>query len=346
MQIVGVRRQGCALWQQGEPGLVVLGVWTEKKPGRGEDAEPLLVHKLAGDSGLIAVFDGAGGAGSAAAGRTPGGQERTGAWVGSRTARAATEEWYVLGLKDPADAGPAGLKRVLRERLGAMAVGSVSKISGSMRRLLPTTLAAVDYAREGEVVSWNVLWAGDSRCYLLGEHAGLQQLTVDDTESADALTLLTDDPPMTNLVAADREFTVHCVPGETAAPCVLLCATDGFFGYVLTPADFEHVLLHALHTAVDAEQWASNLIDAVSSYTADDASLALVAMGFRDFEHLRATFAERLRSLTAEHWEPVRDAAAGDRGGFLAARGSSWSSYRTGYERRMPAAEGARDEAG
>ncbi|WP_235096752.1 protein phosphatase 2C domain-containing protein [Amycolatopsis decaplanina] len=336
MEVVASESSGTAYWQWQEQGVQALGVWTERKAGAGEDAEPLLIHRNHAAEGLIAVFDGAGGAGSAGAGLTPDGRERTGAWVGSRTARAATEEWYVRVAEDYADLDAAGLKSLLDLRLGQMAIGNPSKLGGSMRRTLPTTLASIRYEVGDDAVRWQVFWAGDSRCYLL-EESGLQQLSLDDTDSADALTLLIEDPPMTNLVSADRQFVVNSAHGGARTPCVLLCATDGFFGYVRGPADFEYFLLRSLSTAVDLDHWASNLIETVCSYTGDDASLSLVALGFRDFEDLRGQYAARLGLVRAEFWEPLRAAEAGtDRECFVAARKGSWERYRSGYERRMP----------
>ncbi|MFI9449486.1 serine/threonine protein phosphatase [Amycolatopsis sp. NPDC052450] len=342
MEIVASESPGAAYWRWQEQGIQALGVWTERKAGAGEDAEPLLIHRKPAAEGLIAVFDGAGGAGSAGAGSTPDGRERTGAWVGSRTARAATEEWYVRVAEDNADPGAFGLKSLLDLRLGQMAIGNPSKLGGSMRRTLPTTLASIRYEVGDDAVRWQVFWAGDSRCYLL-EESGLQQLSLDDTDSADALTLLIEDPPMTNLVSADRHFVVNSAHGDAPAPCVLLCATDGFFGYVRGPADFEYFLLKSLSTAVDLDHWAGNLVETVCSYTGDDASLSLLALGFSDFEDLRGYYAARLGLVRTEFWEPLRAAEERtDREGFVAARKGSWEHYRSGYERRMPFKEEVR----
>ncbi|WP_245192955.1 serine/threonine protein phosphatase [Amycolatopsis alba] len=342
MEIVAVESSGTASWRWQARGLQALGVWTERKAEAGEDAEPLLIHRKHLAEGLIAVFDGAGGAGSGSAGLTPDGRERTGAWVGSRTARAATEEWYVRVADDNAAPDALGLKGLLDLRLGQMAIGNPGKLGGSMRRTLPTTLASLRYEVGDGAVRWQVFWAGDSRCYLL-EESGLQQLSLDDADSADALTLLVEDPPMTNLVSADRQFVINSAHGDAPAPCVLLCATDGFFGYVRGPADFEYFLLRSLSTAVDLDHWAANLIETVCSYTGDDASLSLVAFGFRDFEDLRGRYAARLGQVRAEFWEPLRAAESGtDREGFVAARKGSWERYRSGYERRMPVKEEGR----
>jgi len=320
---------------RGHP-LLALGVWTEKRAGLGEDAEPLLLHHRDSGYGLLAVFDGAGGAGAASAGRSDQGVERTGAWAGSRAARAATEEWFHDTTEGSRRRDPDGLRDHLATRLGQMRAPDRRKIIGTMRRELPTTLAALDYWVAADRTAWRVLWAGDSRCYLLDPAAGLQQLSRDDTDVDDALVALVEDPPMTNLLAADREFRVNAAHGEITGPGLLLCATDGFFGYVRSPADFEHVLLGTLVHAETAARWTELLVESVRSYTADDASLVLLGVGFDGFADLRQRYARRAAHVADAYWRPVRHAADGERAELVAARESSWARYRRGYEQRLP----------
>jgi serine/threonine protein phosphatase PrpC len=329
-------------WDHARPGhdLLALGVWTEKRAGLGEDAEPLLVHHHGSESGLLAVFDGAGGAGAATAGRSYQGLERTGAWVGSRTARAATEEWYYDTARRQLRCEPETLRGHLATRLSEMSPPRQRKVIGTMRRELPSTIAALNYQVNGQRVFWRALWAGDSRSFLLDPADGLQQLSRDDAESDDALVLLAEDPPMTNMLSADRGFSINKADDYASLPCLLLCATDGFFGYVHTPADFEHVLLSTLMAAGDPGHWCELLVDRVESYTSDDASLVLVAVGFESFERLRTQFDERAHYVAGEHSEPMQRAANSDRDTFVAVREDSWDRYRASYERRMPRDDG------
>lgn len=314
-------------WQHAEPGFVCLSVWTERIADRGEDADPLVLAHRPSTRGLVAVFDGVGGAGRAAAGRTPGRVERTQAWIASRRLRGLVEEWFVSG--EPHDR----LQPLVAARLAAD-VRTRTRMRGTIAREFPSTLAALDFRRQGGWVSWDVLWAGDSRCYLATPHDGLQQLSKDDVDGTDALELLLQDPPMTNMVCADREFALNRWQGREQQPCVLLAATDGFFGYVDTPALFEHLLWDTLGAAVDLRSWAESLIRRVTAYTGDDASLALVGLGFRDFAELREAFRHRAGFLRVTHEERLRG-IAGDR--FTAARADSWRDYRPAYEQRWPA---------
>ncbi|WP_258534437.1 protein phosphatase 2C domain-containing protein [Streptomyces sp. PT12] len=313
-----------------------LTVWTERVAGRGEDAEALAAHHRGSRGGVIAVFDGAGGAGAAPAWRAPGGESYTGAWVGARVARLATECWFREAVERAGPDGPlhggaaAALAEELRRQLDAARPRMRGRITGSMRRVLPTTVAGLAYRLTGDAVAGQALWAGDSRAYALLPASGLHALTRDHTHLDDALEQLRADPAMTNVVCADRPFTVDAHAWTFPLPCVLLCATDGFFGYLETPARFEWVLLRTLAAAGDLAGWARLLRDEVGAYTADDATLALAAPGFGDFAALRRAFGPRHDAVRARY---------GGEGPEVASRGwqdAAWRSYRAGYERHMP----------
>ncbi|GGN73319.1 hypothetical protein GCM10011579_051360 [Streptomyces albiflavescens] len=323
------------IWRHGQQGLQAVSVWTERVPGRGEDAEPFIAHHLSTGQGLIAVFDGSGGAGSSPVWQAPDGETRTGAWVGSRVARLATDCWFhdVVG-EDEADT-PDHLHAYLEHFL-ASAPQRRSKIVGKMRRQLPTTLAAVQYRMyEDNVLECQALWAGDSRAYVLLPQSGLHVLTRDHTEESDALALLRSDPPMTNSVSADREFYVDAERVTLELPCVLLAATDGFFGYVHTPAEFEYVLLKTLMRANDEFEWADLIRRRVQDYTADDASLALVALGYGDFAQLRAAFSGR-RAVVEELCLDGRPQGADQASAMRPWQEATWGAYRAGYETHLP----------
>lgn len=329
MDVRHVSRGGARVWQHCEPGFAALAVWTECVAGSGEDADPLVLYRRSAGCGVLSVFDGVGGAGRTVAGRTADGAEHTQAWLAARRVRALTEEWYV------GDGAPELLGEHIARRL-AEGVSSRTRMRGSMHRDFPSTLASLDFRVCRDRVSWDVVWAGDSRCYVAEPRHGLQQLSLDDADSSDALELLLQSPPMTNMVSANRPFRLNRIPGEAMLPCVLVCATDGFFGYVTTPAGFEDVLWHSLLSAQDIQHWGALLITAVQSYTGDDASLALVALGFDNLADIRAHFVPRARHLRIEHGEPMAAVPQDSRSALTTARERSWESYRTGYERRLP----------
>ncbi|WKX73097.1 serine/threonine protein phosphatase [Streptomyces sp. XD-27] len=322
------------IWGHEGPGLQGAVVWTERVPGRGEDAEPFVAHHFGTAQGLVAVFDGSGGSGSSPVWQAPDGETRTGAWVGSRVARLATDCWFHDVVAEDQDNAPGQLRDYLEYFLSS-APQRRSKIVGRMRRQLPTTLAAVRYELRGESAECQALWAGDSRAYTLRPDRGLCVLTRDHTEEHDALKLLRSDPPMTNSVCADREFEIDSQRMAFPLPCVLLAATDGFFGYVQTPGDFEWLLLDTLMRARTPVEWADLLRREVQGYTADDASLALVALGYRDLSQIRAAFADRHDTMT-KHYARTRPPAAATAAETRGWQDAAWQAYRTDYETYLP----------
>jgi serine/threonine protein phosphatase PrpC len=329
MYVTHVARGQARLWHHTEADLAALAVWTERIVGHGEDADPLVLFQRSAARGILSVSDGAGGAGRALAGRTSDGTAYTQAWVASRRVRALTEEWF-------ATRSSAGS---LHEHIVARLVADGaprSRARGSMQRAFPTTLASIDFRLTRTGVTWDALWAGDSRCYVCEARTGLQQLSRDDAESTDALELLLQDPPMTNLVGAEKPFVLHTAPGFAALPCLLICATDGFFGYLQTPAQFEHMVLDCLMSAQDVRHWSALLAQRVETCTGDDASLAVVALGFEGFGELRAFFQPRAEVVMARHAEPMHEVPPGDSTALVAARERSWRDYRYDYERRLP----------
>jgi hypothetical protein len=332
------------IWAYAERNLCVVGVRTEQTAGLGEDGPPTVLHHHETGRGILAVYDGAGGAGGGTVGQVDDGRTVTGAFLASRQLHFALEGWFrrSSGPRHPHEPC-AELADVLRDSLQPARVQHRRKLMGTMVRELPTTVAAIEYAPNGTWLDLSVRWAGDSRCYRMIPTDGLQQLSRDDIQGGDSDGSETNDQPMSNMVCADRPFTVNSEPlSHTRLPTVLICATDGFFGYVQTPAHFEYVLLDALLQAHDVHGWASGLADRVRTYTRDDASLAIVALGFATFRALRDTFAKRHEYLAGEHWLPFQTIDPHDRDQLLEQRHRSWTVYRTAYEKLVPRPKEAR----
>ncbi|HZN73129.1 MAG TPA: hypothetical protein VFC00_15785 [Micromonosporaceae bacterium] len=249
--------------------------------------------------------------------------------MASRLAHLTVQSWFAARVSSDRSE-PAPLSVRLTEVLTKARSSTRNKVVGTLRRDFPTTLAAIEYRVDRKNVAVTALWAGDSRCYLLTPDQGLQQLSRDDSDVQDVLELLIADQPMTNVVSANGDFAIHEHGlARVSLPCVLVCATDGFFGYVAAPALFEHVLLSELDRARDASGWSRSLAARVCSYTSDDASLVMVALGFASFHRLRQSFTRRLRDLESDHAEVI--APIGDRSVFVAARRRSWELYRSQY---------------
>ena len=328
-------------WSHDEPDLAVMALWLERKPGEGEDAQPSFVFDPSRGTGMLATYDGTGGSGSAAVRTTSSGREISGAKVAARLARHATESWFAESLEahQPDLAPEAQLHDALLHRMdieSQRGLQSSDRFTGSLKRELPTTLAATAFHTDGTMLSIASLWAGDSRCHVLTPGSGLQQLTVDDSPVTDALEAIITDAPMTNLVCADREFTINRLNTVVAQPAVLVSSTDGCFGYVATPAHFEYLILQGLQAANSIDDWGQAILAQLDRFTGDDASLVVVAIGWPSFNHLRQSFEARTQHLHAEHWAPFAGITGADRDRLNTARADSWSTYRPLYEQHLP----------
>lgn len=323
----------------------------DQKPGQGEDADPTLAVHSEISAGVLAVFDGMGGAGATQYRREN--KSRTGAYLASRLAKDVLEvyfcgdglpSWPAGSVQQVADGLRDNLVAAFRKEVSALDTESGTRLSGTMMRRLPTTLACL-YFREykPEVLAYDVFWAGDSRVYLLTPTRGMQQLSTDDLRSrGDALQNLIEDSPVSNCIDADTAFAINVLSGEEPVPAVFIAATDGCFNYGLTPAHFEHAVLSALDEATDAATWKENAKVRMQAVAGDDLSMALVAIGWPDFGALKQAFARRLTHVRTRFVEPVdniQEKIKGweeDRRAALVRRDELrqelWTEYRDAYE--------------
>jgi len=341
MQLTAEESGQAAIWHHEDEDIRLAAVWTEKKKGRGEDAPPTALHQRHSGRGVLAVYDGVGGAGARPVGRTPDGREVSGAFLASRVAHFALEDWFFRTDPDRRVTDPCSLDEALGAAMQQTGVPRNMKISGTMVRHLPTTLAAVEYQVEGYQLNAVARWAGDSRAYLLNEGEGLQAITRDDTDDSDALVLLINDQPMNNMVSADRPIQIRSYPlPGIRLPVILICATDGFFNYVPTPAHFEYLLLATMQSASSLRSWAVELAQRVQGFTSDDASLVAASFGYVTFEAMRQAFRRRQAFLEKKFVQPIREInPEHERERFVQARESCWAHYKPGYEKFIRAME-------
>lgn len=334
-----------------------------KIPDQGEDSDPIL--RDGPDLGLVAVFDGMGGAGGTVY-ETPDGP-RTGAYLASRIARDVVER-RMLDLLEPdwnlpGRATAEDLRRSVKEALVAHLAQLNAPRSGLRSRLLralPTTMALVALQRtqrDGALWSCHVFWAGDSRAYVF-EPAGARQLSTDDIRDAgDAMANLRQDSVVSNAMSADTDFVVNHRKVELRAPFLIVCATDGCFGYVPSPMHFEDMVLRHLVAQRNPGAWSQALQREISVVTGDDAAMATLGVG-ADFEQFQALFAPRATELQRRFTEPLDQARqAVDqaerelealRRQQAALTGELWGAYKPGYERYLragPAEVDAEDDA-
>ncbi len=292
---------------------VSFGFNLPKIPGQGEDSDPVVRHGR--ELGLVAVFDGMGGAGGTTY-ETPDGP-RTGAYLASRVAREVVEQ-RMVALLDPEwnlDGAAAAqdlqrsVRSALQERLAELNAPA-SGLRSRLLRALPTTMALAGLQRQepsGDRWTCHVLWAGDSRVYVFEPESGARQLTVDDIrDHGDAMANLREDSVVSNAMSADTAFTVHHRQVELAAPFLMIAATDGCFGYLPSPMHFEHLVLAALRDAPDTDTWSTSVRAAVSAVAGDDAAMATLGVG-ADLDGFRTLFARRTTELEQRWITPLDD---------------------------------------
>jgi hypothetical protein len=322
-----------------------------KVPGEGEDSDPIV--RDGRELGLVAIFDGMGGAGGTVY-QTPDGP-RTGAYLASRVARDVVEE-RMLALLDPewnldGPAAARDLGRSVKRALAGTLAGLNAPASGLRSRLLralPTTMALMALQRrEPRKGRWagHVFWSGDSRVYVLDPATGAHQLSRDDLrDPGDALVNLRQDSVVSNAMSADIDFVVHHHQVELTAPFLAVAATDGCFGYVRTPIHFEHLVLASLRDSTGAGSWSRLLQQRIAVITGDDAAMAVLGVG-ADHGEFRQLFATRTAQIEQRCVVPLDElesevdraeqAVAEARRRHAALQTSLWAAYKPEYERYL-----------
>ena len=302
----------------------VAGFSGEVRENLGED---YWTYGFGQDAGIIAVFDGCGGSGA----RThPDYADHSEAYMASRLCAGALYECMQKTLSDMPepvdfirDTLVPHLSRTLRANVPAYRGGI--RIKGM--RTLPTTMAAAMF-RQGQkgTVEVTPIWAGDSRVYLLDE-SGLSQLTVDDSNQPDPMEGLYDDGTLTNVVCQDQPIRLNCHTFQLKPPFMVLAASDGCFGYVSTPMEFEGMILHTLLESENVAQWEENLQKLIAKYAGDDHTLCLASFGYNSFENIQKTFKPRYEALQRDYLQTVWNTPWEDRD----TRRRLWATYRINY---------------
>ncbi len=305
----------------------------EIKPGLGEDS---YAHGFCAEAGVLAVFDGCGGLGAQTRQAY---SNKTEAYMASRMCSGAVHDWFQDsfplpgGYKAPDKLAPMLRQKYVDPVLKTFQAGTEGgfQMKGSMSRVLPTTLAmALVQTMDKKKLSVSCVWAGDSRVYILTP-TGLAQLTPDDCTQPDPMENLYDDGILTNILSADGKYELHTMEFAVNAPCVVFSATDGCFGYLFSPMEFEGLLLSTLLEAKSPAQWETLLADAMGAVAGDDHTLELASFGFGSFEALQNAFRSRYRALEAQYLQPLESLDPEDRAG----RQELWQRYRGGYLRYM-----------
>ncbi len=276
-----------------------------------DNGEDCFYYDVSGDRFIISALDGCGGSGSKKYENYSG---KTGAYIASRAVCGGVRSWFCTSGKEEE------LGTYIR---GALAVckkyaDKAGRLMGSLSKAFPTT-AAIVTGRLGDVeVDINCYWAGDSRCYMLNAD-GLYQLTKDDLDVEDAMQNLTSDGMMTNVISASTAFEIHAKGFKVSYPCIFLTATDGCFGYLTSPMEFENLLLETLLRANSMHDWKIALNERFHAVAGDDYTLSVAICGFESFADIQKTFKARYLHLTDKYIKPKVDVNA------------LWNEYKKEY---------------
>lgn len=307
----------------------IISFCRDKIPGHGEDS---YCYSFCDTAGLLGAFDGCGGAGA----RTHSCySNHTEAYMASRFCAGSFYDYFrsmFPGNYDPSRLckevfTPGALERLVKYSPPKDENGF--QIRGSSIRTLPTTaaVALLQQEKDGSVFV-TALWAGDSRVYILDSN-GLAQLTVDDTTVTDPMINIYEDGILTNIMCSDKPVKVHCRTIRMDQPFIVFSATDGCFGYLSTPMEFEGLFLETLLDTKCVAEWESELADAITSVAGDDHTLCMAAYGFGSYSMLQKHFAGRLTYLQERYLCHVSKMPLEDR----ESRVKLWESYRDNYMR-------------
>ena len=166
------------------------------------------------------------------------------------------------------------------------------KVSGSMVKSFPCTASIAITIPKDDYLSVTTLNVGDSRVYFLAPNTGLVQLTVDDSEE-DPLESLRSNAPMTDMLNADNPFQIEHRQLCLTYPCAIITATDGVFGYVRSPMDFEYMVLNSIMHSESFNQFENTFKDEIIKVTGDDSTCIISFYGWGSFEAVKRKLSKR-----------------------------------------------------
>lgn len=283
--------------------LVIAG---EMKPGYGEDSYVSCICK---DAILAGVFDGCGGAGST---RYAVYGNHTGAFMGSRIVSGVVHDWFNFNMTETsADTWNQDICANIKKALSTYktASGPSRGMKGKMVKDFPTTAVFTVCTQMGKYFGGKIYWSGDSRGYILNTK-GLHQVTTDDVHGEDAMSNLTNDGVLTNVISASEEFELHEMDFTITSPQIVICATDGCFNYLPSPMHFEYVILLCMQATESPKEWEELLTSKIREVTGDDHTMTITSFGYGDYANMKSNYAERTQYLKQTYidvWETLSD---------------------------------------
>lgn len=221
-------------------------------------------------------------------------QARTSAFIGSRLVLPR----YIYAFKKyknldiPFDEKLEKIKNFIEKgmRKEVKELGLEADIVGR-KALLSTTFVSVIFngnPDEDEELDIDVIWAGDSRAYVLYPE-GLKKLVVDDEDEAGALTNLF-------CIKEGREIKVNHRHYKLKKPCIVFTCSDGIFDAFPDSLTLECLLTQFMQERDSLEEYALHLKnDAYSYVKSDDCTLALRTFGFKDYNEMKNAYLPRFK---------------------------------------------------
>lgn len=293
--------------------------------GHGEDS---FCGAIRENAALTAVFDGCGGLGSRLYETFQG---HSGAYISSRLASGAVFDWFrqywgmpFCSAEQLTGSMDSYIRAAFQKALPYTSGGLAMR--GSMVRDLPCTAAIAFVENTPGGILLHVIWAGDSRVYMIDEQ-GLAQLTVDDIEGEDAMSNLQNDGALTNVLSSDGKYHLNYRCLRVDHPMLIFSATDGCFGYYTTPMQFEYKVLEDLLQSAVVSEYENRLKASICDVAGDDMALGLLSFGFGSFEELKRVMTPRYQWVAEKYWRILEQDQSQDTILRL------WNSYRTSYER-------------
>jgi serine/threonine protein phosphatase PrpC len=284
-----------------------------KKENQGEDAPPIFMTSTDKINSIVAVLDGLGGSGSNL--YEEDGVVRTGAYISSRVVGATITRFFENFINN-GDFKITGelileLKQIVKTDLETKLKTQKyeqSKLKSSLIRTFPTTLAMGVTTINKDSAKVDIIWAGDSRIYLLKPEDGLIQLTKDDLKiNNDPYENIGNDSPLSNMIHLDEDFNLNYFVHEVKNPFFIIAATDGCFGYYPTPMHFEYLLISSLQGSNSEIEWKDKIIDELKNISGDDFSLSLkyVSDTEIDFSQIKENFRVRSEKLYQQFMKDI-----------------------------------------
>lgn len=277
----------------------IIYIKKEKIAGKGEDSCCFDNVSRPGAT-MLSVFDGCGGAGAKKYVKLG---NHSGAYIGSRVVCGIVFDWF-RGLADLNNESTWTMQihDMIQEAFAKYRECDESRsvMRGSLAKEFPTTMSGSIILNKNTGAEANFLWAGDSRGYVLDAN-GLHQMTQDDVNDADALNNLMNDGAMTNVISGSKDFEIHTNKCPLYPGSMVICSTDGCFGYLESPIHFEYMLLSYLMESNSHIDWKNKVTDYLARVSGDDFTMLIAFYGFKDFNSIKATYYGRLRYIESNY---------------------------------------------